>query len=707
MKYLIHIDDIGEADKASVGDKAFNLALLKKSGAKVPDTVTLTTSAYEKYLEYSSLGNYIKRELNRKKLSDYRWEELWDISLRIKNAFIRTPMPDDIKDCILLYNKQYFGGRPLAVRSSAPGEDGRNSSFAGLHESYINLTDTKEILKHIQLVWASLWSVSALLYRSELKLTPEKSAMAVVIQELITGEVSGVAFSVSPDEPECIAVEAVHGLNQGLVDGSVEPDHWNIDRHSWEISGYFPAGERNKTIVANEGETELQDIAPEKKSFPPLRREQVISLAHEAARQENFFGHPRDLEWTLKNSELIILQSRPITTVENKNDNRKYYSKLQISFKELRKIRSRLEKEILPGMQSVANQWKKEKLEGMNNRQLLDCTEKRMTEYCHWLQAYEKYCIPFAHGVRLFGEVYNSEIQPEDPYEFVDLLRTGKLMSLKRNKELIELAKRISKLKDSAKIHLDHKSAELLSKSFNLKIKRSVPEKVLNTLKTLAECTDNPALHSKREELENNFITSFNRNNEESAEELLELARASYRLRDDDNIYLAEVKDGLIQVHNECTRRLNEKCFNQQEEISAREKLDKSIPELHSPDISGNKRDPDNIQIKFRQLTGQPAGKGIAKGIARVINSFDDLLDFKAGEILVCDAVEPEMTVIAPLAAGVIERRGGMLIHGAIIAREYSLPCVTGVPEATHRIKTGNTIAVDGWLGIVTILKQN
>lgn len=264
MKYLIHIDEISEADKARVGDKAFNLALLKKSGAKVPDTVTLTTSAYEKYLEVSSLDNYIKRELNRKKLNDYRWEELWDISLRIKNAFIRTPMPDDIKNDILLYNKQYFDGRPLAVRSSAPGEDGRNSSFAGLHDSYINLTDTQEILKHIQLVWASLWSVSALLYRKDLKLIPEKSAMAVVIQELIKGEASGVAFSVSPDEPECIAVEAVHGLNQGLVDGSIEPDHWNIDRHSWEISGYFPAKERDKTIVATEGETELQDIAPEK-----------------------------------------------------------------------------------------------------------------------------------------------------------------------------------------------------------------------------------------------------------------------------------------------------------------------------------------------------------------------------------------------------------------------------------------------------------
>jgi pyruvate,water dikinase len=62
------------------------------------------------------------------------------------------------------------------------------------------------------------------------------------------------------------------------------------------------------------------------------------------------------------------------------------------------------------------------------------------------------------------------------------------------------------------------------------------------------------------------------------------------------------------------------------------------------------------------------------------------------------------MTIVAPLAAAVVERRGGMLIHGAIIAREYGLPCVTGVPDATRKIKTGDTVSVDGWLGIVTIL---
>jgi pyruvate,water dikinase len=86
-----------------------------------------------------------------------------------------------------------------------------------------------------------------------------------------------------------------------------------------------------------------------------------------------------------------------------------------------------------------------------------------------------------------------------------------------------------------------------------------------------------------------------------------------------------------------------------------------------------------------------------------VIHQHTDIARFKQGEIIVCDGVDPNMTFIMPLAAGIVERRGGMLIHGAIIAREYGLPCVTGVADATSRIRTGQSITVDGYLGIVTI----
>jgi pyruvate,water dikinase len=107
--------------------------------------------------------------------------------------------------------------------------------------------------------------------------------------------------------------------------------------------------------------------------------------------------------------------------------------------------------------------------------------------------------------------------------------------------------------------------------------------------------------------------------------------------------------------------------------------------------------------FKPRQVLGQPASPGLATGKARIIENKKDLFDFKKGEILVIDSIDPNITFIVPLAAGIIERRGGMLIHGAIIAREYGIPCVTGIPSATNIIKDGDVVTIDGYLGIIII----
>jgi pyruvate,water dikinase len=121
------------------------------------------------------------------------------------------------------------------------------------------------------------------------------------------------------------------------------------------------------------------------------------------------------------------------------------------------------------------------------------------------------------------------------------------------------------------------------------------------------------------------------------------------------------------------------------------------MPEIDSP------AETEVFASRARQLVGQPAGPGLAVGKARVLLDQADLLKFQAGEVLVTDAVDPNMTFVAPLAVAVVERRGGMLIHGAIIAREYGLPCITGVPRATELIKTGDLLTVDGHLGLVIV----
>ena len=104
-----------------------------------------------------------------------------------------------------------------------------------------------------------------------------------------------------------------------------------------------------------------------------------------------------------------------------------------------------------------------------------------------------------------------------------------------------------------------------------------------------------------------------------------------------------------------------------------------------------------------RQLVGQPASPGIATGSVRCVRGRDDLGGFRQGEVLVCDAIQPTMTHLVPLAIAIVERRGGMLIHGAIIARELGIPCVNGVRDAANILNDGDLVTVDGHLGIVTV----
>jgi len=204
------------------------------------------------------------------------------------------------------------------------------------------------------------------------------------------------------------------------------------------------------------------------------------------------------------------------------------------------------------------------------------------------------------------------------------------------------------------------------------------------------------------EALVESFLSRFEGEKREKMEELLDLGRASYRLRDDDNIYFGMIENQLRLAIEESKGRLAHRGNIEVDGLDPME----VINALNDPDYlpktaTVTKVDETNFEVRPRQLVGQPASPGVVRGKARVIDSPSNLFEFKAGEILVCDAVDPNMTYVVPLAAGIVERRGGMLIHGAIIAREYGLPCVTGIPNAASLIHTGDELTVDGYLGIV------
>jgi pyruvate,water dikinase len=206
------------------------------------------------------------------------------------------------------------------------------------------------------------------------------------------------------------------------------------------------------------------------------------------------------------------------------------------------------------------------------------------------------------------------------------------------------------------------------------------------------------------------FRASVPTGRREIAEEILDVGRSSYQIRDDDNIHLAQHKALVIDAVGEGRRRLG--TAPSDDAFSA--DPDQIISALRHPNLvvepaplpTKLERE-DGLRPQPRQLVGQPAGPGVATGAARLIGGVDDLFEIQSGEVLVCDAVEPNMTFVVPMVSAIVERRGGMLIHGAIIAREYGLPCVTGVPDATAMIANGDRLTVDGYLGIVTVTRND
>ena len=210
-------------------------------------------------------------ELHRKDFKEMRWEEIWDCATRIRNMFLTKPLPDDLAQEIHNGIGDRFRGRTVAVRSSAPEEDDAQSSFAGLHESFINVAGAESILKHIRLVWASLWSDAALLYRQEIGLNVEKSTMAVVIQETVAGDRSGVVFTRNPNDENQGVIESVYGLNEGLVDGTVEPDRWIIDRSRNTIVSHTPP-ERKYWMIPGPNGVRLAELPAEKSAPEPSGR---------------------------------------------------------------------------------------------------------------------------------------------------------------------------------------------------------------------------------------------------------------------------------------------------------------------------------------------------------------------------------------------------------------------------------------------------
>lgn len=707
MRNIISLNEAGGDNSYLCGNKAASLSKIINKGIKVPSGICLTRYAYDSFIKDNEIDKFIISELSRKRYEDMRWEELWDASLRIRNLFTKADIPKILYEEIISVIENNFRGRPLAIRSSSLSEDSSSASFAGIHESFINQVTTSSIIQSIKLVWASLWSDTALLYRDEISLSVNESAMAVIIQEMISGEISGIAFCESPYDKNEAIIESVFGLNKGLVDGDIEPDRFIIDRKKRNVKSVYNATHTRKVSPTKNG---VKFVSLNNLKTSSLNQLQIKNIYDHMEELENLFNAPQDIEWTIKGEEIYILQSRPITVKEN--NEKQWYQSLKRSFDNLEKLAHRIECEILPQMEEDANKTALANLSSIDDSELIMEIERRKTLYDKWNETYWNECIPFAHGVRLFATVYNDKMHPEDAFEFIDVILPHNMKSTERNALLEDASiyikenpNSIDKTGNIIDLILKRK-IDIIAREIGVTIDEADESQSMKIINILKESHNTHRIRNVKdksiEEKTSSFLSSFEEDEKEYVNKLMWLARKSYQLRDDDNIYLGRLSSLLALAVKEANRRVVPRykdhniCKNAEEAIKAL-KFPSYIPPKVTEKVIRNSR----ISLNIRQLRGQPAGKGIARGLARVIRTEQDLYKMEKNEIIICDAIDPTMTFIIPLASAIVERRGGMLIHGAIIAREYGIACVTGIPDATTVIKNGDDITVDGYYGLV------
>jgi rifampicin phosphotransferase len=205
---------------------------------------------------------------------------------------------------------------PVAVRSSALDEDGPSASFAGQHDTFLNIVGLDALLEAIARTWRSLGAEGALAYRRAHGLPTEGLALAVLVQRLVVADASGVAFSIDPvtGRDDRIVINAGWGLGESMVGGTVTPDTWSVAKATLETMETTPS-EKARMTVAVDGGTREVAVPAFLRSRPALDAEQLREVAALARTLEAEQGWPVDVEFAYGHGRLHLLQCRPVTSV--------------------------------------------------------------------------------------------------------------------------------------------------------------------------------------------------------------------------------------------------------------------------------------------------------------------------------------------------------------------------------------------------------
>ncbi|WP_167828684.1 phosphoenolpyruvate synthase [Streptomyces sp. MZ04] len=311
--YTIALSEVDRDSGALVGGKGANLGELCRAGVPVPDGFCLTTRAFRRFVDSSPGIEKLYVQLEKVDADDR--DAIGPLSEKLCAHLGALPVPAEIRAELVAAWRLAGAEFPYAVRSSATAEDLPGASFAGQHDTFLNITDEDQLVDSVRRCWISLFTERAIGYRARNGFDHRQVDLAVVVQRLVEPEVSGVMFTADPVNGHrgTIVINAGFGLGEAIVSGLVNPDLYRIG----------PDGTLEKTIAdkglaivsAPDGGTMRQPVTEPRRRAQALPDLAIVELAALGRRLQQHFDGPQDIEWAWDGGRFHVLQSRAVTTL--------------------------------------------------------------------------------------------------------------------------------------------------------------------------------------------------------------------------------------------------------------------------------------------------------------------------------------------------------------------------------------------------------
>jgi len=680
IQLIYKLSELDTSFVAEAGGKGASLGEIMRASAPVPPGFVISSAAFEKIMNAGGLKQFIIDSIQSMNAGQI---DLAQANQQILNRMCDVEMPAEIVEAVNEAARQFDSHR-VSVRSSAICEDSATSAWAGQLETYLNVSP-ENIIENVWNCWRSMFSETALSYGATHGYGTGQIDVAVVVQEMVASDVSGIGFSVHPvtQEPGIHLIEACLGLGEAIVSGRIVPDQFVVEHGSNKILESIISDQKEGLFIGDgKSNTDWKklDAAGSKQK---ISDQQVSEFAGILSRLQEHFGYPIDMEWAIQDGVFQVLQVRPITTLAEE------YHQMLID---------------------ESQEW-----EFIVRRPFVSLPASMLS---FWLDS--------KHADKTLGIHLNESLLIQDETGLANLFYSkksaeafrehiGDLFQNNRSR-MIDILKHALDLFDQGQIRIDQglegfdSHQEIEDFFANIAQHTTVfPAWVLIYMES--NQIEDPEIRALAERIRLNSLypvierqiikplaiqkaRALGFREPERACELMVWSELKH------DLVTLELLESRLKAVQSGARFIFQTIEGQEEfhlvsqtgylltRLSKRRKI---LPEKNT-----------------HELSGQVGWPGIFRGRAHVVLSLDAVgLDVQEDEILVSIQSNPALMPLLKKCGAIVTDDGGIGCHAAILARELRKPTLIGTQQATSKIKTGDLIEVDTYAQVVRILNHN